>query len=177
MVPFVTFELAPGQVLPEPLHELDLIVARPVRQGGRALLPFQFVARNIGADLTSEMESILVSDCYGFNTRYHDPVTGRWEVEGSFDLADLDDLLLQMIPEIWDRIDLPWIHVSGDRRYLRLAPLSDLDAFPLQASVEKRLKAAGDTRRVILSYQDYNEYEKWKSRLAPADQARPPSYF
>lgn len=177
MVPFVTFELAPGQVLPAPLAELDLILAQPIKQGGRALLPFQFVARNIGIEKSAEIEGLLLSDCYGFNTRYHDPVTGRWEVEGSFDLSEVEDLVLLMIPEIWDRIDLPWIHVSGDRRYLRLAPLSDLDAFPLQAAVEKRLKAAGDKRRVILSYQDYNEYEKWKNRLAPADQARPRSYF
>ncbi len=177
MVPFVTFELAPGQVLPEPLQELDLVMAQPMRQGGRALVPFQFVARNISGDDMHAVAADLEELCYGFNSRYHDPVTGRWEAEGAFDLSQVDDPVLQMVPGLMDRIDLPWIHVRKGERYLRMAPLSDLDAFPLQARVEKELRRHGDRRRVILSYQDFNEYLAWKARLAPPGQAEPRSYF
>lgn len=177
MVPFVTFDLAPGQVLPAPLQELDLILAQPIRQGGRLIIPFQFVAKNVSAEAAEEIERVLEADCYGFTTRYHDRVTGRWEAEGSFDLATMGDPIVQMLPSLMDRIDLPWIHMAGGRRYLRMAPLTDLDAVPLQASVERVLREAADARRVILSYQDYSAYETLKSRLAPPEQARPASYF
>ncbi len=177
MVPFVTFELAPDQVLPASVEAIDLIMAQPVGQGGRMLLPFQFVARNVGPHLATTAEEALEAACYGFNTRYHDPVTGRWEAEGAFDIGSEADPVLQLIPGLMDRIDLPWLHIDREQRLLRLVPLSDLDVFPLQAVVEKTLRQTGQSNRVVLSYQDYNEYAKWKSRLAPPDQAQPRSFF
>ncbi len=177
MVPFVTFEFAPGEVLPEPLQEMDLVIARPLKQGGRMLLPFQFIARNVSLEQRNAMEALLAMDLYGFNTKYHDPITGRWEAEGAFDMEGQRNDGLRMLPEIMDACDLPWFHLRNGILHVRLVPLSDLETMPVQAKIEKFLAAGGAARKVVLSYQDYREYQRWKERLAPPDQVRPRSLF
>ncbi len=177
MVPFVTFECAPGEVLPEPLQEMDMVIARPVKQAGRVLLPFQFVARVVTLEQRNQMESMMESDMYGFHTKYHDPITGRWEAEGAFDMDEAQTPGMQLIPDIMEHCDLPWLHIRGGQLHIRLVPFTDLDALPIQSKVEKFLKIGGAGRKVILSYQDYREYQRWKERLAPPDQVRPRSLF
>ena len=92
-------------------------------------------------------------------------------------LSSVDNPALKLIPDVMERIDLPWLHLRKGQLHLRLVPLTDLDAFPLQATSQKILAGLGKAERVVLSYQDYNEYQKWKERLAPPDQVRPPGLF